>query len=86
MKIIKEYRLKKNVIATQTLYINKGAEIVSLVDTGYDEFAIFTLCDTLSTDTDLRTFKVCPTYATIYDNNIKYIGNFELNQHVIEIL
>ena len=86
MKIIKEYRIKKDIITPQTLYINKGADIVSLVDLGYNELAIFTLCDPLSADTDLRTFKVCQTYATIYDNNIKYIGNFELNQHVVEIL
>ena len=86
MKIIKEYRIKKDIITAQTLYINKGAEIVSLVDLGYNELAILTICDPLSTDTDLRTFKVCTTYATIYDNNVKYVGNFELNQHVIEIL
>ena len=86
MKVIKEYRLKKDIIATQTLYINKGAEIVSLVDMGYNELALFTLCDPLSTDTDLRTFRVCPTYATIYDNDIRYVGSFELNQHVIEVL
>jgi hypothetical protein len=84
MKTLKEYRLKKDIITSQTFYITKGAEIVNLVDLDFD-LALIALCDSTSNEADLRTFRVCSLYETIYDSNIKYIGNFG-TQHVIEIL
>jgi hypothetical protein len=84
MKTLKEYRLKKDIVAPQTIYITRGADIVNLIDLDFD-LALIVLCDSTEIATNLRTFKVCDLYATIFDDNIKYIGNFK-NQHVIEIL
>ena len=84
MKTIKEYRLKKDVITPQTFYITKGAEVVNAIDLDFD-LALIVLCDATSIESDLRTFRVCSLYETIYDDNIKYICNFG-TQHVVEIL
>lgn len=84
MKTIKEYRIKKDIITPQTFYITKGAEVVNLIDLDSD-LALIVVCDSISRESDLRTFRVCSLYETIYDDSIKYIGNFG-TQHVIEIL
>ena len=84
MKTIKVYRLKKDVFTPQTVYITKGAEVVNLIDLDFD-LGLIVVCDSTSSESDLRTFKVCDTFTTIYDDRIKYIGNFGA-QHVIEIL
>ena len=83
MQKIKEYKLKKDVIAPQTIYVTKNAKVVNLVDLDYD-LTLIVVCDALEQDNDLRTFKICDSYANIYEENITYIGNFG-NQHVIEI-
>jgi hypothetical protein len=85
VKKIREYRIKKDIVGDQTCYITKGAEIVSVVDLGYDEVALFALCDAIEISTDLRTFRICNTYDNIYDNSIKYVGHI-CTQHIIEIL
>jgi hypothetical protein len=84
MKTLKEYRLKKDLIAPQTLYITKGARVVNLIDLGFD-LSLIILCSSTETNTDLRTFKVCNLYEVIYYDNIEYVGNFD-EGHVIEIL
>ena len=84
MKTIKEYRLNKDLITPQTLYITKDACIVNLVDLDFD-LALITISDYTEQATELRTFKICNTYEPIYEDNIKYIGSFG-TQHVIEIL
>lgn len=84
MKTIKEYRLRKDIITPQTFYITKGAKIVNLIDLGFD-LSLIVVCDSTENETDLRTFKVCSLYETIYESDIEYIGNFA-TQHVIEIL
>ena len=85
MKTIKEYRIKKDIITPQTVYITKGASVVKLLDLGYNELALFVLCDPLQNDSDLRTFKICSTHETLYTDAVCYIGTFD-NQHVIELL
>lgn len=84
MKTLKEYRIKKDIITPQTVYVTRGAEVVNLIDLGFD-LSLIVLCDSTSSVSDLRTFRVCSLYETIYDDNIKYIGSFG-SQHVIEIL
>ena len=84
MKTLKQYNIKKDLITPQTCYITRGAEIVSLLDLGFD-LALVALCDITETNLDLRTFKICSSFESIYEDNIRYIGNFG-EQHVIEIL
>lgn len=84
MKIIKEYRLKKEIITTQTFYITKNADVVGTADFDFD-IGLFVICDATTAETDLRTFKICYSYETIYEDNIKYIGTVG-TQHIIEIL
>ena len=84
MKVLKEYRINKNQTAPQTIYITSGADIVNLIDLDFD-VALIALCDKAEFATDLRTFQVCDLASTIYEDNIKYIGNFGA-QHLIEIL
>ena len=85
MKTIREYRLRKELVGNQTCYITKDAEIVGVEDLGYDEVALFALCDAVEISTDLRTFRICHTYENIYDNSIRYVGHV-CTQHIIEIL
>ena len=84
MRTIKEYHIDKDKIIPQTIYATKNAEVVNVVLTDFD-LDIITLCDSTETSTDLRTFKICNVGEIIYDNNIRYVGNFG-TQHVIEIL
>lgn len=84
MKTLREYRLKKDIITPQTFYITRGADVVNLIDLDLD-LSLIVLCDSVNSESDLRTFRVCSLYETIYDDNIKYIGSFG-NQHVVEIL
>ena len=85
MKIIKEYRLRKDLITPQTLYITKNAEIVNIVDIDDFDVALIAVCDALEQSTDLRTFQIHASYTNIYENDFKYIGAFK-SQHIIEIL
>ena len=84
MKHIKEYRLQKDTIAPQTAYITKGADIVNLIDLGFD-VALIVVCNYPEMQTELRTFKVCNLTEILYEDNIRYIGNFG-EQHLVEIL
>ena len=85
MKVIKEYKLQKDTLTPQTLYITKGAEFVGVTDNGFD-YVIFALCDYTEVNTELRTFQLFNTHSNIYENTIKYIGYCGTNQHIIEIL
>ena len=85
MKVIKDYRLKKDDITPQPLYITKGAEIVNILELDSLELALFVLCDKSESNTELRTFQVYDTWSTIYEDNIVYVGSIG-TRHVIEIL
>ena len=85
MKTIKDYRLKKDCVTTQTLYITSGAEIVNIVDLDFD-VALIVVSTVPEVTTELRTFKLCDSHEYIYHDNIKYLGVTKDNQHVIEIL
>jgi hypothetical protein len=85
VKIVREYRLRKELVGNQTCYITKGAEVVGIEDLGYNEVALFAICDSVESTTDLRTFRLCNTYETIYDNAIAYVGRAGA-LHVLEIL
>jgi hypothetical protein len=84
LKVVKEYKLKKDLITPQSLYITKGAKIVSVTE-DYD-FVLFALCDYTEVNTELRTFQIYFTHANIYNDNIRYIGYCGNNQHIVEIL
>jgi hypothetical protein len=84
VKVLKDYHIAKDNIASQTLYITKNASIVAVADNDFD-FTIVALCPAHELDTELRTFKVYSTYETIYEDNIQYLGTIG-NQHIIEIL
>lgn len=85
MKAVKEYKLQKDILTPQTLYITKGAELVGVTDNDFD-YVIFALCDYAEPNTELRTFQVFNSHSNIYENHIKYVGHCGSNQHIIEIL
>ena len=85
MKTIREYRLRKELVGNQTCYITKDAEVVGIEDLDYNEVALFALCDSIESATDLRTFRLCTTYETVYDDTVAYIGHIG-TLHILEIL
>jgi hypothetical protein len=84
LKVIKEFCIRKDSAAAQTIYITSGAKIVNVIDAGFD-IVLLALCDYNEANVDLRTFKICHTHETIYHDNINYIGN-DGCLHVIELL
>ena len=88
MRMFKEYPLEKLLLAPQTVYLPKGAEVVTAQDTD-NGLMLYALVSPAETLTDIRTFKICNTSETFYSNNtIKYIASFKTNfgiYHLIEL-
>ena len=88
MKMFKEYPLEKLTLAPQTLYLPKGAEVVSVQDTSLG-LMLYALTNPAEMSTDIRTFKICNTSENFFSTNVKYIGSIKSDlgiYHVVELL
>ena len=88
MKKISRYLLDSKCLTFQTVYLPKSAEIVSISNSDTGLFLIV-LSDSVYTETELHTFKICLLDENICAENISYIGNFKeysTTMYVIEIL
>lgn len=88
MKMFKEYPLEKLSLAPQTIYLPKGAEVVSVQDTSLG-LMLYALINSAEIATDIRTFKICNTSENFYSNDVKYIGSIKAELgtcHIVELL
>ena len=86
MKVIKEYLLNKDEISKQTLYLPKKAEIVGVQN--FNDSLRLIVLGSPGEFTTLRTFKVCSSEETIYNDTVKYIGSYLGDyglRHIVEI-
>lgn len=88
MRVIKEYRLNKDCVSTQTIYLPRGAEPLAVRNTP-SGLLLQAMSDFAETETELRTFKICSVEENIYVDAINYIDNFESStgiRHVLEFV
>ena len=88
MKRVRDYILDSTRIINQTLYLPKGAEIISIENSG-SLLTLYVLLDPTEVQDDLRTFKICTTSQNFFEDNVKFLGTFKSDfgpRHLFEIL
>ena len=88
MRMFKSYLIDKKCLTPQTLYLPTFADIVAVRDT-HKGLMLLAIITPTATMTELRTFKVCADDENIYADAVKYIGSFDTDigiRNVVEIV
>lgn len=88
MKAVYEYLLNSHTVGKQTIYLPRGAEVITAKNTE-NGFLLYVLASSAEPYVELRTFQICTTAGLISDDNIRYIASCDVEGcllHVFEVL